>query len=51
MITDTELSTARQIRTQCGWFSFYNTTPDSVVIVGDFLDYKVPRTMILEVRK
>jgi hypothetical protein len=50
MITDQELSTARKIRTQCGWFEFYNIAPETVTIVGDFLDYRVPRTMILEVK-
>jgi len=50
MITDQELSTARKIRTQSGWFEFYNVAPETVVIVGDFLDYRVPRSMILEAK-
>ena len=50
MITDQELSTARKIRTQAGWFEFYNVAPETVVIVGDFLDYRVPRSMILEAK-
>ena len=50
MISDLELSTARKIRTQSGWFEFYNVAPETVVIVGDFLDYRVPRSMILEAK-
>ena len=50
MITDQELSAATKIRTQCGWFEFYNVAAETVVIVGDFLDYRVPRSMILETK-
>ena len=50
MITDQELSAATRIRTQSGWFEFYNVAAETVVIVGDFLDYRVPRSMILEAK-
>jgi len=50
MITDQELSAARKIRTQSGWFEFYNVAPETVVIVGDINDYRVPRSMILETK-
>ena len=50
MISDLELSAAKSVRTQCGWFDFYNITAESVAIVGDFLDYRIPRSMILETR-
>ena len=50
MITDAELSTARAVRTVYGWFRVIKVEAGHVVVNGDFLDLRIPRSTILEAK-
>jgi len=51
MITDADLAAATEVRTYYGWFEFHSITAETVTVVGNFFDYRVPKSTIREVRK
>ena len=49
-LTPDELKAARAVRTQYGWDRVIRVNGKSVTVLGDFGNYRVPVTNILEVR-
>jgi hypothetical protein len=46
-----DLSTASAVRTHYGWFDLLAVNAETVTINGEFADYRIPKSTILEVRK
>lgn len=49
--TEEDLRTARAVRTMYGWHRVIRANAKSLTISGDFGDYRIPTTTVLEVRK
>jgi len=48
--TPAQLLAAREIRTHYGWYDVLTVDALTVTVSGDFGDYKIPKTVILEVK-
>lgn len=48
--TEEDLASARIVRTMYGWQRILRVNAKSVTVVGDFGDYRIPKTTILEVK-
>lgn len=48
--TEEDLAAARVVRTMYGWQRVIRVNAKSVTVAGDFGDYRIPKTTILEVK-
>ena len=51
MIPEADLSTATAVLTHYGWLDVVTMDANTVTVSGDFNDFRIPKTIILEVRK